>query len=450
MPKRARTESDAAELVTAAKRLSPGDKIEQIEIIKNPVKTHRWMKASGYSRKGGKGPATYRAKKGTARGSRKVTKYATHKVHMVPKDAPDPSLFRALLNAPFQAKMLLGPNYQRAKLNTGCGAMPSRLIEQRSVVEVTIPAGRDLNIYVLPSLLNMVMTEDNSGAPVNALDAWTGGGLHYSRPAQGIDTQFAGVSSGRCLSMGAELISTENVTAATGQIGAVSFPGDPTGKNGVASQGVSQLTMQDLSNMEGAVVGRPVEGIHCFWKPEESVTGLAHYHLVSTNVETNIPVRWRYDEFRPIGWTRTGTRASTINQVVDATDYFDFDNVVYGGGGAADANSVNLINMMPGLFFRVESGTALAVYKMTVVQHWEVYDYKIGADRSKGHDGVRTQAHRGLVGTITHDIGAAVHEVENVAGEALHGVEKVVGFGEKAFSVGTSIAKDAMLLGALL
>lgn len=447
MPRKRARESDEADMARAVKKLAPGSKIEKTEIT-TPAKKTWTPKAAGTKKTWTRKP------KGQGLAStRRVGKYATHKVHMQPKDAPDPALHRALINAPFQAKLLLGPNYQRAKLNTGCGAMPSRLIEQRSVVEVTIPAGRDLNIFVLPSLLNMVMTEDNAGAAVNALDAWTGGGLHYSRPAQGIDTQFAGVSSGRCLSMGAELISTENVTAATGQIGAVSFPGDPTGKNGVAGQGVSQLTMQDLSNMEGAVVGRPVEGIHCFWKPEESVTGLAHYHLVSTNVETNIPVRWRYDDFKPIGWTRTGTRASTVNLgggAADTTDYFDFENVVYGGGGAGDANSVNIINMMPGLFFRVESGTALAVYKMTIVQHWEVYDYKIGADRSKGHDGVRTQAHRGLVGTITHDVGAAVHEVENVAGEALHGVEKVVGFGEKAFSVGTTIAKDAMLLGALL
>jgi len=442
MPRKRARESDEADMARAVKKLAPGSKIEKTEIT-TPAKKTWTPKAAGTKKTWTRKP------KGQGLAStRKVGKYATHKVHMQPKDAPDPALHRALINAPFQAKLLLGPNYQRAKLNTGCGAMPTRLIEQRSVIEITIPAARDLNIFVLPSLLNMVVTEDNAGAPVNALDVWNGAGLASTRPSQGIDSQFSGVSSGRCLSMGAELISTENVTAATGQIGAVSFPGDPTGKNGVANQGISQLSMQDLSNMEGAVVGRPVEGVHCFWKPEENVMASSVYH--NSGVLFNTFLTWRYDMYKPIGWTRTGARASTVNAGADATDYFDFENVVYGGGPGASANTINLLNVMPGLFFRVEAGTALAVYKMTVVQHWEVYDYKIGADRSKGHDGVRTQAHRGLVGTITHDVGAAVHEVENVAGEALHGVEKVVGFGEKAFSVGTTIAKDALLLGALL
>ena len=442
MPRKRSRENDDEDLARAAKKLAPGSKIEKTEIT-TPRKT--WTKSTGSKKTWTRKPKGH----GLA-STKRVSKYATHKVHMQPKDAPDPALYRALVNAPFQAKGILGPNYQRAKLNTGCGAMPSRLIEQRSVVEVTIPAARDLNIFVLPSLLNMVVTEDNAGAPVNALEGWSGG-VASTRPAQGIDSQFAGVASGRCLSMGAELISTENVTQATGQVGAVSFPSDPTGKNGVAGAGVGQLSMQDLSNMEGAVVGRPVEGIHCFWKPEESVSTTAYLDVLGAvpPVQTNIQVEWRYDNYKPIGWTRTGNRAGTINTGM-ASDYFDFENHVVGGGGGALSNGINPLNMMPGLFFRVEAGTALAVYKLTVVQHWEVYDYKIGADRSKGHDGVRPAAHRGLVGTITHDVGAALHEVEHVGGEVVHGVEKAVSFGEKAFSTGATVAKDVALLAALL
>lgn len=365
-----------------------------------------------------------------------------------PASGPSDALYRALLNAPFHAKQVMGPNYQRAKLNTGYGAMPSRLIEQRSVVEVTVPPSGACNIFVLPSLLFMCLSEDNDGTPINVFNKWDNTGLTDHRPAQGIDTQFSGVSAGRCLSMGAEIISTENITAAKGQIGAVSFPSDPTGLNGKSGGGgtgggVSQSSMQDLANFEGAVVGRAVEGVHCYWKPEENSMGIAKIGVATApNVSAYLPVEWRYDRFSPIGWTKLGDRASTIDAGA-VTDYCDFQAIPL---GQTNPMCQNLLYMMPGLFFRIEGATVGAIYKMTVVQHWEVYDYKIGADRSRGHDGVRTSAHRGLVGTITHDVEAAFHEVEHVAGEALHAGEKVGGFLETAAKdVGTVVKYGALI-----
>lgn len=419
---------------------APPPQTKIVETIRSAALTGR----KNYRKKARTGTATSvksRAKRSPS------SKTSRHRVSMVPKDGPDPALHRALVLAPVHAKQMLGKNYQKARLSSGFSAMPTRLIEQRSVVDVTIPAAGSVNVFVLPSLQFMCLSEADNGGAVNAFQKWDNSGLTDHRPAQGIDTQFAGVGSGRCLAMGAEIVSTENITSAKGQIGMVSCPGDPTGQNGVGGKGVSQLSMQDLSNFEGAIVGRAVEGVHCYWQPEENCMSVVTTAVAtSPAVNSNGFCQWSYDQYIPIGWTVTGARASTVQTGVSATDYADYRALSLGQGVGSVRNQ---LFMLPCIMIRVEGATVGAIYKLSVVQHWEVYDYKIGADRGRGATGVAPQAHRGLVGTLTNDVEAAFHEVEHVAGEGAHLVGRAIGIGEEVVKGAATIGKYAALAASL-
>ena len=420
-----------------------------------------------YKKTGGRKKTTKRRKGGkkTNRKRRNPTsavRFGKHKSVPKPVDAPNDALHRALIAAPFHARQIMGPNYQLARLCSDGQFGPTRLIEFRQTIEVKMNTNTSANICISPSLLYHAYAYNNSGTPLLIFDGFNSGTCAF-RPVQGILSQTSGVTSGRVLAMGASLISTENLTAASGQIGCVVRPGDGAGMgHSSTTAGVSMFTMQDLANMNGSFVGRAVEGVHCYWIPEDSIMASSVATVKNGSGADSAlynQVSWDYSQFLPIGWTYVGTRASSVaypatyrgdtissgGTAVAVSDYEDLMGTVFGSATENRPDQVTMLNLAPNLFFRIEGATgsgAACVYKLETVMHVEVIDYQRGHDLAPGALGIHPAGHRGIIGTVTHDVEAAFHEVEHVAGSAVH----IAG---KAVSIGEDIVKYAMMGAAL-